>query len=99
MPTIRVFDVKVRVQPLLNAIAAQEWLEHVFASKPSPVHGPSRMAAWERDKTAAARSRNGAERRLRPDEHLAWEKWRAGDANIREAARAVLTDLPPARLR
>lgn len=94
MPTVIVSGAKVRCRPLLDAIGAQEWLEHVAAQKPAPVLGPRAVARWERDRMAASRRRNATERRLRPDEHSTWERWRGCDEHGREAIRAVLTDLP-----
>lgn len=98
MPTICVFGQACRVRPLLDAIGAQEALEHHGTTQPSPMHGPSRHAAWERERMARAGRRNNAERKLRTDtgrnEHAAWNEWRRSTAALRAAVYAVLTDLP-----
>lgn len=93
MPTIYLFGIPLtRVRPLLNAIGAQEALEHHRGKEPHTAS--SRRRAWETERMALARRRNNAERDLRPKEHLAWSQWRDCSPAERAAVFAVLTDLP-----
>jgi hypothetical protein len=98
MPTISIFGIACRVRPLLDAIGAQEALEHCGTQQPMPSASAKAHSRWDRKRQALALRRNAAERRLRHmppnDEHEAWCQWRRSPPDVRAAVYAVLTDLP-----
>lgn len=94
MPTVVLLGQPCRVRPMLDAIGAQESLEHFGTTRPHAMHGPSRARAWEKQRLGYAARRNAAERKLRPAEAAAWQHWRSADyAGRRLAIRAMLDDL------
>lgn len=80
MPIVSIFSHKVRVRPMLDAIGAQESLEHCNRTPGN--------------RGSLVRRRNSALRRLRDEERAAFNAWRDSDEHARAAAYAVLTDLP-----
>lgn len=104
MPLICIFGQVCRVRPLLDAIGAQEALESHNGQLQSPMKSRPQEALHERGRLVLADRRNRAEKALRtaldstPDcprnEHLVWEEFRRGTPALREAIRAILTDLP-----
>lgn len=93
MPTVILLGDPCRVQPLLDAIGAQEALEHLVQNPPHKLAGVRRETAFRREVSVLARRRNAAEKKLRPAEHRAWEYWRAHKEG-RSTIYAVLTDPP-----
>lgn len=95
MPKILIFGKAVRCRPVLNYIGAQESLAHLCSQADQmKLRGPRALAAWERDRMAAARKRNAAESKLRDDEREVVRQYNTGTEATRQAIYAMLTDPP-----
>jgi hypothetical protein len=57
---------QVRCRPLLDAIGAQEALEHWAANPPHVMAGKGRQAQWDKERISRAQRRNRTERQAGP---------------------------------